>query len=50
MLSLPKIRKGLNDWQELESYIAEHSQAEFSRGICPECPEKYAQPQLETPN
>jgi len=29
---LQKIRKGLNDWQELEFYIAKHSQAEFSHG------------------
>jgi DNA-binding NtrC family response regulator len=24
-------------WQDLESYIAAHSEAEFSHGICPEC-------------
>lgn len=24
-------------WTQLETYIAEHSQAQFSHGICPEC-------------
>ena len=24
-------------WQQLEGYLADHSDAEFSHGICPEC-------------
>jgi len=28
-------------WKRLESYIQEHSDAQFSHGICPECAEKY---------
>ncbi|HEX6974167.1 MAG TPA: response regulator [Vicinamibacterales bacterium] len=27
-------------WQQLETYLSEHSEAEFSHGICPECYER----------
>jgi PAS domain S-box-containing protein len=36
-------KKILNDqesWQQLEAYITEHSEAQFSHGICPGCYEK----------
>lgn len=32
-----KIRNDRNYWQQVESYIAEHTEAIFSHGICPEC-------------
>ena len=32
-----KIRDDAGYWQELEVYIHEHTEAEFSHGICPEC-------------
>jgi sigma-B regulation protein RsbU (phosphoserine phosphatase) len=32
-----KIRVDDNYWQQLESYISDRSDAEFSHGICPEC-------------
>jgi|GEM_PF-2223626 ligand-binding sensor domain-containing protein len=32
-----KIRDDQGYWEQLESYISEHSNAEFSHGICPEC-------------
>jgi DNA-binding response OmpR family regulator len=32
-----KIRVDDKYWQQLESYLADHSDAEFSHGICPEC-------------
>lgn len=32
-----KIRNDQNYWQQVESYVAEHSDAQFSHGICPEC-------------
>jgi len=32
-----KIRDDRGYWNQLESYIAEHTQAEFTHGICPEC-------------
>ena len=32
-----KIRDAKGDWKQIESYIHEHSEADFSHGICPEC-------------
>jgi phosphoserine phosphatase RsbU/P len=32
-----KIRVDDKYWQQLEGYLADHSEAEFSHGICPEC-------------
>jgi K+-sensing histidine kinase KdpD len=32
-----KIRDHNDVWQPLEEYIGEHSEAEFTHGICPEC-------------
>lgn len=32
-----KIRDDKGYWQQIEAYIHEHSDAEFSHGICPEC-------------
>jgi DNA-binding response OmpR family regulator len=32
-----RIRSDKNDWEQLETYISEHSDAEFSHGICPPC-------------
>jgi phosphoserine phosphatase RsbU/P len=41
-----KIRNAGNYWQRIEYYIAEHSEAEFSHGICPDCFEGVVRPQL----
>jgi len=35
--SCKKIRDDQGYWNQLEAYISEHSGAEFSHGICPEC-------------
>lgn len=35
--SCKKIRNTENQWEPLEEYIAEHSEAQISHGICPEC-------------
>jgi sigma-B regulation protein RsbU (phosphoserine phosphatase) len=35
-----RIRGGDQYWQQIETYIAEHSDALFSHGICPACYEK----------
>jgi sigma-B regulation protein RsbU (phosphoserine phosphatase) len=43
-----KIRNDLNHWQHVETYVAGHSQAEFSHGICPACYEDTVKPQLES--
>jgi PAS domain S-box-containing protein len=32
-----KIRNDAGYWQEVEEYIQEHSEADFSHGICPDC-------------
>lgn len=32
-----KIRDDKNDWNQLEKYISDHSEAKFSHGICPTC-------------
>ncbi|MDI6766962.1 MAG: hypothetical protein QME52_09085 [Bacteroidota bacterium] len=28
-------------WQNVESYVKEHTKADFSHGICPDCKVKY---------
>ncbi len=32
-----KIRSDQGYWQQIEQYLAEHSEADFTHGICPEC-------------
>ncbi|GFE62924.1 MASE3 domain-containing protein [Geobacter sp. AOG2] len=32
-----KIRKDEKSWQQLETYLSEHSEAQFSHGVCPDC-------------
>ena len=43
-----KIRNDLNYWQTVETYVTDHSQAEFSHGICPTCYETRVKPQLKS--
>jgi len=38
--SCKKIREDNGHWTQVESYIREHSEAEFSHGLCPECAKK----------
>lgn len=38
--SCKKIRDDQGYWNQVEVYISEHSEAEFSHGICPDCAEK----------
>jgi len=35
--SCKKIRDDKGYWNDLETYIADHSEADFSHGICPDC-------------
>ncbi len=35
-----KIKNQAEQWQQIEHYISEHSDARFSHGICPECTQK----------
>ena len=32
-----KIRDDKGYWQQIEKYVHEHSEANFSHGICPDC-------------
>jgi DNA-binding response OmpR family regulator len=36
-----KIRDDKGYWNQIEAYISEHSEAEFSHGMCPECAKKW---------
>lgn len=36
-----KIRDDKGYWKQIESYIQEHSEAEFSHSVCRECADKY---------
>ena len=38
--SCKKIRDDKGYWNQIESYIKEHSEADFSHSLCPECQEK----------
>lgn len=38
--SCKKIRDDYGYWNQIESYIRDHSEVEFSHGICPECAKK----------
>jgi PAS domain S-box-containing protein len=39
--SCKKIRDDKGYWQQIETYIHTHSEADFSHGICPECAKKF---------
>jgi len=36
-----KVRDDKGFWKQVESYVSEHSEAEFSHSICPECASRY---------
>lgn len=38
--SCKRIRDDKGYWNQIESYVEQHSEAEFSHGICPECAQK----------
>jgi DNA-binding response OmpR family regulator len=42
-----KIRDDQNYWQQVEGYISDHSEAEFSHSVCPSCYETVVTPALE---
>ena len=41
-----KIRDDKQYWQQVESYVSTHTEAQFSHGICPDCYKKYVEPEL----
>lgn len=42
-----RIRNDQNYWQQVEHYIGDHSNAEFSHGICPDCYAMHVAPELK---
>ena len=42
-----KIRDDKGYWEQVESYVSQHTQAQFSHGICPVCGEKFYPEQAE---
>jgi PAS domain S-box-containing protein len=47
--SCKKIKDEKGDWHQIESYIRDHSEAEFTHGVCPECVKKLY-PELDLKN
>ena len=43
-----RIRNDENYWEQLETYLSEHSEATFSHGICPNCYQSIMKPQIES--
>ena len=43
-----KIRNDRNYWEQVDAYVASHSEAQFSHGVCPDCYKVYLKPQLES--
>ena len=41
--SCKKIRNDAGFWQQIEVYIRDHSEAEFSHGLCPDCVKQFFQ-------
>jgi CheY-like chemotaxis protein len=41
------IRNDRNYWQQVDTYISEHTDTQFSHGICPSCYESVVKKQLE---
>lgn len=39
-ISCKKIRDDNNEWQPLEKYISDHSEARFTHGVCKDCAKK----------
>lgn len=44
--SCKKIRDDKGYWNQIEVYIRDHSEAEFTHGICPDCARKLGYPEM----
>lgn len=42
-----KIRNDGDYWERVEDYLSEHTDAQFSHGICPDCYEKAVKPEFD---
>ena len=41
--SCKRVRDDKGYWRQIEAYIRDHSELDFSHGLCPECAKKYCQ-------
>ena len=41
-----RVRSGSDYWQQVETYLSQHSEAAFTHGICPECNKRYVDAEL----
>ena len=41
------IRDDRDYWQQVETYMSDHSEAVFTHGICPDCYEKFMKVELQ---
>ena len=42
-----KVRDDRKYWRQVESYLSEHADVEFSHGICPDCYKTIVEPELQ---
>lgn len=42
-----KIRNDRNYWEQVDNYLSQHSEVQFSHSVCPECFDFHVKPQLE---
>lgn len=42
-----KVRDDRNYWRQVESYLSEHADVQFSHGICPDCYKAIVEPELQ---
>jgi hypothetical protein len=36
-----KVCNEQGNWEQMEAYISNHSEAKFSHGLCPDCAKRY---------
>ncbi len=44
-----RIRTDQSSWERIEKYISEHSEAQFSHALCPECRQQFYPAVTSTP-
>jgi len=42
-----KIRDDRNYWQQVDAYISQHTEVQFSHGVCPDCYARIVKPELD---
>ena len=42
-----KIRDDKQYWQQVESYVSNHTEVQFSHSVCPDCYKQYVQPEID---